>query len=336
MLPAPAATAVPRHRGFHTLAYAHGRSLVDLLPTRTRAKTAAVLLLSTICCLSILLHLRTHVHSASTQEYLPRSQTANVLLSTIRRHRNLTNVNHLVLVPCHAIWKGVEAASRLDEENWILEPYQKGLGRVNVFLEHIIQGSSNLAISDARSLLVFSGGQTKSSSTFTESESYLRLALSAGLLEKSVLERTTTENHALDSYQNLLFSIARFHEYTGVYPKHITVVGYQFKQARFTDLHRRALRWPTDNFRYIGIDPDEDEQASRSSKDGELQNGYMPYSEDPYGCHSFLLIKRRRRNPFSRYHSYYTSAQELASLLDWCPDSGELDDSIFPGPLPWH
>lgn len=64
----------------------------------------------------------------------------------------------------------------------------------------------------------------------------------------------TTEDDALDSFQNLLFSIARFHEYTGRYPSRITVVGYEFKRRRFTELHRAALRWPEDRFRYIGID----------------------------------------------------------------------------------
>jgi len=121
-------------------------------------------------------------------------------------------------------------------------------------------------------------------STTTEAESYMRLALLSDLLqtEKFVSEpprkvehpgpppsnyplrlplfnRTTTENHALDSFQNLLFSIARFHEYTGRYPAHITVVGYNMKRRRFSDLHRSAIRWPDASFDYVGIDPERDE-----------------------------------------------------------------------------
>lgn len=91
----------------------------------------------------------------------------------------------------------------------------------------------------------------------TEGESYMRLAVAANVFQTSVpFIRATTEDHALDSFQNLLFSIARFHEYTGRYPTKITVVGYEFKRARFVDLHRAALRWPKDEFRYIGVDPD--------------------------------------------------------------------------------
>jgi hypothetical protein len=71
--------------------------------------------------------------------------------------------------------------------------------------------------------------------------------------------RATTEDHALDSFQNFLFSIARFHEYTDRYPEKITVVGYEMKRRRFTDLHRAALRWPLDKFDYIGVDPEGEE-----------------------------------------------------------------------------
>lgn len=98
-------------------------------------------------------------------------------------------------------------------------------------------------------------GQTRPSSITTEADSYLRLALGTGLLTPQFL-RVTTENHALDSYQNLLFSIARFREYTGHFPNKITVIGYEFKSARFTDLHRVAIRWPDHRFHYIGVDPD--------------------------------------------------------------------------------
>ncbi|KAG6920064.1 hypothetical protein DXG01_010132 [Tephrocybe rancida] len=100
--------------------------------------------------------------------------------------------------------------------------------------------------------------RTRPTSTTTEAESYMRLALAADVFhtKSTPFTRTTTEDHALDSYQNLLFSIARFHEYTGRYPVKITVVGYEFKRARFTDLHRLALRWPMEKFHYIGVDPD--------------------------------------------------------------------------------
>ena len=44
--------------------------------------------------------------------------------------------------------------------------------------------------------------------------------------------RIATEEYALDSYENLLFSVARFKEVTGVWPGRITVVGYGMKRRR--------------------------------------------------------------------------------------------------------
>lgn len=41
--------------------------------------------------------------------------------------------------------------------------------------------------------------------------------------EKSVKWRAMTEEHARDSFENLLFSVCRFRELTGKYPHNITV-----------------------------------------------------------------------------------------------------------------
>lgn len=77
----------------------------------------------------------------------------------------------------------------------------------------------------------------------------------------------------MDSYQNLLFSIARFREYTGHFPHKITIVGYDFKRQRFTDLHRQALRWPSHKFNYVGVDPDHG--GSATAIDGEVRDARL-------------------------------------------------------------
>ena len=64
-------------------------------------------------------------------------------------------------------------------------------------------------------------GQTRPGSPHTEAQSYLRLAIATKLLPSApssahFFPRVTTEDYALDSYQNLIFSIARFHEVTGL------------------------------------------------------------------------------------------------------------------------
>jgi urease alpha subunit len=102
-------------------------------------------------------------------------------------------------------------------------------------------------------------GQTRKPTHLTEAQSYLSLALASNLLPSSSnanepFARATTEDFALDSFQNLLFSIARFKERTGRYPRRVTVVGFGVKRARFETLHAQALRWPSGAFSYVGVD----------------------------------------------------------------------------------
>lgn len=99
----------------------------------------------------------------------------------------------------------------------------------------------------------------------------MRLAMTLGLFhpdsERTSHEphfpRATTETYALDSYQNFLFSLARFHEITGRYPLRVTIVGYEMKRRRFEELHRTALRFPAQHFEYIGIEPSANEESAR-------------------------------------------------------------------------
>lgn len=60
------------------------------------------------------------------------------------------------------------------------------------------------------------------------------------------------QEHARDSFENVLFSLCRFFELTGHYPAKITAVSYTLKQARFEQLHRAAVRYPADQFEFLG------------------------------------------------------------------------------------
>ncbi|KAG8920527.1 hypothetical protein FRC02_000847 [Tulasnella sp. 418] len=248
----------------------------------------------------------------------------------------MSHITHLVMVAGHAVWKGCDPANRLDEGDWLLEERQKGGGNVEAFFSHIKRGAE-IIVADPNSLLIFSGGQTRPSSLTTEAQSYHRLAIESHLLgrpgltnDTSPSNRVFSENYALDSYQNLLFSLARFREVTGSYPARITVVGFGMKKQRFEELHRRAIRWPKERFHYIGIDVKGDTSASYQ---GEAVYGFTPYSRDIYGCHDELLAKRRRRNPFHTFHPYHVSAPEMADLIEWCPEGKR--NMLFSGALPW-
>lgn len=154
--------------------------------------------------------------------------------------------------------------------------------------------------------------------------------------------RMTTENFALDSFENLLFSIARFREFTGRYPARVTVVGFKMKKSRFEELHAKAIRWPIKGYyerqrkwHYVGIDDDTDAEALSAEYEGEKIKGFRLFERDMYGCHGVLQAKRRMRNPTRRFHSYYTSAPELADLLDWCPPDEVGLQGVYPHHLPW-
>jgi hypothetical protein len=105
----------------------------------------------------------------------------------------------------------------------------------------------------------------------------MRLALSMDLFritatgDSTPFSRATTETYALDSYQNILFSIARFHEVTGGYPSQITVVGYEMKRRRFEGLHRAAIRFPAVLFEYIGLEPPATDDEAITAREGEVR-----------------------------------------------------------------
>ncbi|KAH9963816.1 hypothetical protein BC827DRAFT_1191203 [Russula dissimulans] len=321
MLPAPVTLA---RRGFlrHPCP---PRSLPKLLRAPARLTNLSALLIIALTSFSLLLNFR--LYSQTRNVPLPRS----IVETLPTRPPTVEGLDHLVIVPGHAIWIGALSEDAEVEDSWLLAQYQKGRGRPSIFRAHISRGSE-IATEDPRALLVFSGGHTSPYSATSEGESYLRFARATGLLPPTdMFARVTTEDAALDSFQNLLFSIARFREITGAYPTRITVVGHSFKRHRFERLHRHALRWPKLRFKYEGV-PLGNETAEYEAASGELANAYTPYSKDLYGCHAPLVQKRAGRNFHMRSHGYHVGAPELRQLFEWCPEDGR---KLFSGTLPW-
>ena len=132
----------------------------------------------------------------------------------------------------------------------------------------------------------------------------------------------TSQEHARDSWENLLFSVCRFYELTGHVPVNITVVSYEFKGRRFTDLHRAALRYPQSHFRFIGTPA-----LSPDAVQGEARAASM-FVTDPYSCREELLAKKEERDPFAE-GPYDGRCAPLTPLFDYC------GDRVYQGPLPW-
>ncbi|KAH9954912.1 hypothetical protein BGW80DRAFT_1397374 [Lactifluus volemus] len=322
MLPTPISFQRQRGLSFNQ----RPRSFAKFLRGPARLTNLSALVLLTLLAVSLFVNFRHHYQSP-IQNVALRS-----IIETLPSRPSSSVLNHLVIVPGHAIWIGARADDAEDEDSWLLAPYQRGRGRPSIFRAHISLGSQ-IATEDSRALLVFSGGFTSPFSATSEAESYLRFARATGLLPSAdMFPRVTTEDAALDSFQNVLFSIARFRELTGAYPTTITVVGHDFKRRRFEQLHRHALRWPKARFMYEGV-PLRSEADEREAAAGELANAFTPYSTDLYGCHAPLVRKRAERNFHARTHGYHVGAPEMHELLEWCPRDGK---AIFPGPLPWE
>lgn len=224
-----------------------------------------------------------------------------------------------------------------DESVWYLLDYQRGRGLPYAIVSHI-QAGIKLALEDEKSLLVFSGGETRAQTgPDTEGASYFRVADALDLwngrdvfneidsnsgvgVKSTVRARTITEEYATDSFENLMFSICRFHDITGSYPQKISLVSFTFKQQRFEELHANALQWPLPSFNYIGVDPPSSTGFDlQQASDGERQNSLVPFKTDPYGCHTEVLQeKRKQRNPFARKAPYELTCPDMKSLLYWC------------------
>lgn len=230
--------------------------------------------------------------------------------------------SHAIIVAGHAIW--LDRGDPRDERNWILLDFQRN--EVDCYIAHVEAGVKATA-ADPSALLVFSGGQSRrEAGPRSEAHAYYRIADHyAWFGHPEVASRTVLEEFSRDSFENFLFGLCRFKEWTGLYPGHATFVSWIFKQARF-DLHREAVGWPAGRFHYLGVNnPPEIEQALRA--EARTRDGYR---RDPYSSAPEYRAKRDARNPFRRQHGYFTSCPELAQLfLHQGPEP-------FSGPLPWR
>jgi len=240
----------------------------------------------------------------------------------------LPSLRNLVMVAGHSVYTSASCGGTDREDSWFLEPYQRHPGQAATFVAHIKEGV-DIAARDDGALLLFSGGETrKEAGPRSEAQSYWAIAESKGWFgnDDSVRSRALTEEHARDSFENLLFSVCRFRELTGRYPQNITVVSYDFKEERFAQLHRTALGFPEGRFFFSGT------PATPAAREAALKGEAAvraQFLEDPYGCLGSLHMKRLKRDPFHRAIPYPDGCPELKSLFSYC---GAVP---FPGHLPW-
>ena len=155
MLPLPASFSRthPRRPGYSlgvslTGRRAHYRSTRDVLLSRARVTNLGFFLLAAFAALSFLLnvfHYFTDPSDGSSYEgRLGGVHSVNAaprgIWETLQRDRTLREIDHLIMVPGHAIWTGRSVEERMDEGAWVLESYQRGGGRIAAFFRHIAGG----------------------------------------------------------------------------------------------------------------------------------------------------------------------------------------------------
>lgn len=136
MLPAP----VTYHAKRVSISRNH-RSLSDVLLSRARVTNLGLCILIASAALSVLVNLGYFFaggSSSSRSRWNPSLPEA--ILATVARDVELQKLDHLVIVPGHAIWTGSRPGRVLDAENWLLEPYQNTPGRIEAFYNHIVKG----------------------------------------------------------------------------------------------------------------------------------------------------------------------------------------------------
>ena len=242
--------------------------------------------------------------------------------------RHWDKLDKLILVAGHAVYVGDDRRAAADDRSWVLQNFQKG--EPTCYIEHIRRGVE-LAALQPNSLLVFTGGQTRlEAGPNSEAKSYCLLADQFDWWKMTdVIDRTAIEEYARDSYENLLFGIARFRECTSVYPASIEIVSWAFKRERF-DFHRETIIWPGDDqhYKYHAVN---NPNYLAQTLEGEAKT-FGAFKQDPFGTEDHLRSKRARRNPFYQMPPYPATCPEIAGLINHKTSDGR----IYNGTLPWH
>ncbi|OBA20217.1 hypothetical protein METBIDRAFT_43927 [Metschnikowia bicuspidata var. bicuspidata NRRL YB-4993] len=232
--------------------------------------------------------------------------------------------DRLIILPCHSIWKAqsIQAATGQSSDEWHLASFQIEGHDHLCFIDHIRKSFDELK-RNPHALLIISGGQTKAEAgPISEALSYYQLAQRLiGTADENLLRRVFLEEYARDSLENVIFLICRFYEIAGLYPKFITVVGFEFKKSRFLKYHlAQALDFPESLVEYIGNAPlpgpeIDHEQYFSSLVAAEKKHALDHFATDLYGLRAPLQDKRKQRDPFNRHHGYESSNPKMKEFL---------------------
>ncbi|SCU79856.1 LAFA_0B06062g1_1 [Lachancea sp. 'fantastica'] len=259
--------------------------------------------------------------------------------------------SHLIIVPCHSIWKidnGLEPENYgQSSKHWFLAPFQyEGRDHLS-FVMHSLLAIEELLKDTENSLLLFSGSCTKKEAgNVSEAHSYflqarkLLNAVSYGFdlpatftshkdisrcchsidqkmkaqnltVDELFAKHIEIEGFALDSLDNLLYSLVKFKDLTSNDASRVTLSGFGFKKRRFLELHAGAIDYPAGKINYISyepkpisIDAEELEKYAQDLEYQEMKNALVPFKADWYALRDPLVEKKQQRNVFNLKPNY--------------------------------
>ncbi|KAI1452837.1 FolC bifunctional protein [Annulohypoxylon moriforme] len=257
------------------------------------------------------------------------------LYITLRYAMTSDSPNNLIIVCCHGIWLGGPSLGH-DENEWLIAGFQKG--ETPTFIEHIKAGLRVLK-EDADSILMFSGGPTRKENHLSEAQSYANLASANAyfdiLSETEAAGRISCEERALDSYYNVLFSLAEFWKNQGTWPRKLTIVSHAFKRERLVDCHCGAVGFPLDRVDFVGVDPPGMIDGSNQAAIKGIVEAVTQWKEDPHGKGELLAGKRRKRNPWGIPQTLFANEDDRARSGVQSIAVGEEEHLIEGVSQPW-
>ncbi|KAG9997561.1 release factor, partial [Aureobasidium melanogenum] len=222
------------------------------------------------------------------------------------------------------------------ESSWLLKPFQRSNastgkpGEHETFLLHIQAGVN--ALRRAETVLVFSGAKTERDAPSSEADSYRNILVhcfgDSDVVQQAMTDgRILCEDAATDSYQNLLFSLIKYYEVKGKWPRMVTVITHSFKEARFLECHADAICWPSEKIRVQGLNPPFPLSELREVQGLEKETLDL-FKADPHGVHAPLSSKRSARQWSANSDqlgniSDLSVKQSLQKLLD-CHDGRQV------------
>lgn len=247
-----------------------------------------------------------------------------IFLLSVLPFLSTTPPTNLIILPCHSVYKDellpegkIDPKAGIDSKSWILAPFQVEADNHLSFIDQVERCKTLIDKRSEHAILMLSGGYAKHQLELSEARSYLNLGLQRGWFSESMINKSVyLEEFSRDSYENVLFSLAKFYKLFKKYPEVITIVGFEYEEPRFVDLHLKTLGYTGENAEYIGIGPDFPERSQYESvndynirkdeffkdlEESEKKYVYDLYIENPFGSiGSKLHQKKISRDPWKK------------------------------------